>query len=465
MKTLNKLGKEPEDVIADYLRELVKYMGAHVEHSDLKEELNPYHVRWCVTVPAMWSDAAKQKMQRAMFKASLIPSLNSQRVVFCSEPMAGLLSEALSIDTRTRIQPDDAILVIDLGGGTADLSAMRMGSDGFTELVPGLGASCGSTMLDDEFIAMFKRAVGPAVYDQVVAKFPNALLAILRDWEECKTSFSGEDRFFGCISIPRTMDRLRDEDCGSDEVDVDEGEICITPVVMQQLYRPIVDQIVKLGVQMYEQCTAKDIDVDHVLCIGGFSQSKYLINTLRKRLPFGAMKLVASPNGSAAVLLGAPIFACRPELIRKQVAQCTYGVGSCDIHAPSQYGPRDKLMDRFFMSEDDLPMVEKCFSVLIRKGENLVPGQVFEKTYVPIRRSQTSGNIRVFVSHLEDPIYTDTVGCDEVGTVKINVKPVSIFEDVGSLLAKLRVLPSGLVLDVTNKRTGEKVDMTLDFYD
>ncbi|KNE68330.1 hypothetical protein AMAG_12990 [Allomyces macrogynus ATCC 38327] len=99
-------------------------------------------------------------MRQAMFKAGLIYSPDSDRLDFCAEPMAGLLYEMVSSKSHTPIQKGDPVLIVDMGGGTVDLTAMRMSGTGFEELVPGLGASCGSTILDDAFLAMFRDAIG-----------------------------------------------------------------------------------------------------------------------------------------------------------------------------------------------------------------------------------------------------------------------------------------------------------------
>ncbi|KAJ3361214.1 hypothetical protein GGF32_007644 [Allomyces javanicus] len=470
MDRLKKLGKDSVDVIADYLRALVTFLGKYIKHGDPMTELNPFHVRWCLTIPAMWSDAAKQKMYRAMFKADLIPSLTSERVIFCSEPMAGLLSEAISLDARTKIQRNDPILMVDMGGGTVDLTAMRMGSDGFDELVPGLGASCGSTMLDDEFLAMFRRAVGSKIYDQVVAEHPKVKLLILRDWETCKTTFCGEKHFHGRVAIPRIMARLlyaQESDSSSSDVEVelDENELCMTTALMESLYKPIVDRIVALVTKMLDQCKAKGITAAHVLCVGGFSQSKYLIEVLREQLPINSRKIVASANAPAAVLLGAPIFACRPELILKQIARLTYGIATNLCYSPSLHGQRDKLDDRVFEDEDGVLLLAHGFDVAIRKGDALIPGNVIERSYMPLDCQVKGVDFCLFVSHLEDPVFTDTVGCDEVGKVEIMVTPCRRSWNKDSLCASLRVLHTGLVLEVTNERTGAKVDMTLDFFD
>ncbi|KAJ3361241.1 hypothetical protein GGF32_007673 [Allomyces javanicus] len=468
MEKLKALGKDAVDVIADYLRALFEFLrNSSSTPTQPRIDLNPYHVRWCITIPAMWSDAAKQKMHRAMFKAGLIPSLNSERVVFCSEPIAGLVSEAISSDSRTRVQRDDSILMVDMGGGTVDLTAMRMGTDGFEELVPGLGASCGATMLDDQFLAMFRRAVGPKIYDQVLAEHPKLKLQILRDWEVCKTSFMGEKRYYGRVPIPRRMASPHDagNDSPSHDVDIDEGEVCITTALMESLYEPIIDQIVGLVTTMLNRLQSEEFTAAYVLCVGGFSQSKYLISALRDRLPIAPAKVVASVHGSAAILLGAPIFGCRPELIRKQVARLTYGIQTSRLYQPSVHGPRDRLAGRLFMSDDGLTRVKNTFDAIIHKGDAIVPGQVITKSYVPADCTQTRVTLKVVVSHLEDPVYTDTVGCDEVGKITIKVTPATHFSAKDPLRAMVRVQPVGLVLSAANERTGAVVDMTVDFYD
>ncbi|KNE68276.1 hypothetical protein AMAG_12945 [Allomyces macrogynus ATCC 38327] len=115
MDRLKALGKDPTDVIADYLRELVSFLGKFIKHGDPKAEFNPFHMCWCLTIPAMWSDATKQKMCRAMFKANLIPSLAFDRIIFCWEPMAGLLSTPISTDARIKIRRSNPILIVDMG--------------------------------------------------------------------------------------------------------------------------------------------------------------------------------------------------------------------------------------------------------------------------------------------------------------------------------------------------------------
>ncbi|KAJ3358909.1 hypothetical protein GGF32_009920 [Allomyces javanicus] len=177
MEKLEALGKDVVKVIADYLRALAEAIREFVAHIDPNKYWNPYHVRWCLTVPAMWSDAANSKMRKAMCTAGLIFSAESDRLDFCSEPMAGLLFELMSSQSHTVIQKDD------LGGGTVDLTAMRMCDSGFKELVPGLGASCGSAMLDVAFLRMFRDVIGAGDYNKIVEKNPQVKAKIRNAWE------------------------------------------------------------------------------------------------------------------------------------------------------------------------------------------------------------------------------------------------------------------------------------------
>ncbi|KNE69600.1 hypothetical protein AMAG_20003 [Allomyces macrogynus ATCC 38327] len=149
------------------------------------------------------------------------------------------------------------------------------------------------------------------------------------------------------------------------EVDVDEGEVCMTMALMESLYKPIVDQIVGLVTTMLDRLKAKG---------------------LRSRM---CSKIVASVHGPAAI---------------------------CSA--------------RQFL------------------GDALLAGHVITKSHLPSDCTQIRALFKVVVSHLEDPVYTDTVGCNEVGKVTIRVTPVTHFLAKDSQRTTVRVLHTGLVLEV-----------------
>ncbi|KNE62100.1 hypothetical protein AMAG_07350 [Allomyces macrogynus ATCC 38327] len=287
-KLTKACGKTIVDVIGDYLIELNKAIKEFVNRLDPIAKYDPFNVKWCVTVPAMWNDAAKDKMKRAMHKAQLIQTLESDRIVFCSEPMAGLLAETLS-NTGHQFGRTDPILLVDL------------------ELVPGLGASCGSTILDEHFLDMIRRAVGHKAFDEGVAEKQRPGLTLVSDWETAKVQFIGSaDRNFETrISISRAIMKRRLQEA---------GDTPLVPGVMVVLVKRMLDRLKRV----------RGFTNPHILCVGGFSQSQYLVQELRKRLPVPSDRVVVSRNGASAILFGAPVFACRPELVSNQVARFTH---------------------------------------------------------------------------------------------------------------------------------------------
>lgn len=84
-KLLRSLQKTPEEAVSDYLREIWNYTKEDIRKREPNWETD-YNIRIILTVPAVWSDSAKDKTIRAAEKAGL---KNIQRV---SEPEAAALA-------------------------------------------------------------------------------------------------------------------------------------------------------------------------------------------------------------------------------------------------------------------------------------------------------------------------------------------------------------------------------------
>lgn len=85
--------------------------------------VHPDQVQWCLTVPAMWSDAAKSTVRQAALRAGLIRQLNSDALQLILEPEAAALHVS---STGGNVRPGDVCLVVDAGGGTVDVTLHRV---------------------------------------------------------------------------------------------------------------------------------------------------------------------------------------------------------------------------------------------------------------------------------------------------------------------------------------------------
>ncbi|KAG0087796.1 hypothetical protein BGZ93_010744, partial [Podila epicladia] len=108
------------DAISDYLKALHEYAAGEIEQ-ELGKRFTRERFRYCLTVPAMWSDKAKDIMRRAAIRAGLIrEDDHPDRLMLVSEPEAAALYCEKSCK-EYNLKHGDRFLICDAGGGTVDL--------------------------------------------------------------------------------------------------------------------------------------------------------------------------------------------------------------------------------------------------------------------------------------------------------------------------------------------------------
>lgn len=142
-------------VIADYLREL--YYHTYNTLCKVKgKQMDKSKVRFCLTVPAVWTEKAKIIMRDAAIKADIINANDHQdRLLLVGEPEAAALYCNTMLD-QYELEHGDTFLICDAGGGTVDLVVYRINNEPedqkyLIEVAAGDGGLCGSVNLDKIF--------------------------------------------------------------------------------------------------------------------------------------------------------------------------------------------------------------------------------------------------------------------------------------------------------------------------
>lgn len=166
-----KSGHPVENIVSDYLSAIIEHL-----RYILREKLGEGIVRsvpleFVVTVPAIWSDLAKEKTRQACLLATTLNGASSGSSVRRADPRITLVSEpeAAAIYTLRGLDPHglrvgDTFVVCDAGGGTVDLisytiSALQPVLE-VREAAPGSGALCGSTFLNRRFASFMTAKLG-----------------------------------------------------------------------------------------------------------------------------------------------------------------------------------------------------------------------------------------------------------------------------------------------------------------
>lgn len=202
---LQQLNIRPAIVVEDFLRSVREAAKESMESSCDKKFVKSSKVRYIVTIPAIWSDAAKA----AMVTACTAAGYGTHRIDFhlVSEP------EAAAAHTLKVIQPhdlkeNDTFIICDAGGGTVDLISYKIRTLkplAIDEVVSGSGDLCGAVYLDQGFKEYIEKRLG-SVLNKMSVK---ARAGMEKSWQEqVKFKFtSGRDMLYE-VNVPGIPDNV-----------------------------------------------------------------------------------------------------------------------------------------------------------------------------------------------------------------------------------------------------------------
>lgn len=187
-------GKSAIDVAADYLYHLRLAIQAQLQKTlgDVYQR-EEHNIRYFLTVPAIWNDAGKANTRAAAIKAGLLRDDTDNRLTLITEPEAAAMFCAKTGILNLKI--NDAVLIVDCGGGTVDLIAYEVEDDqpfSVAECTTGSGDSCGSTALNRNFSNILRAKIrkmnlpdgsrtAGRVYAKCIMDFENRIKADFRN--------------------------------------------------------------------------------------------------------------------------------------------------------------------------------------------------------------------------------------------------------------------------------------------
>jgi molecular chaperone DnaK len=198
-----------------------------------------------ITVPAYFDDAQR----RATQDAGRIAGLNVLRII--NEPTAAALSYGID-----KLEQQQTILVYDLGGGTFDVTIMRLGNGGIEVVATGGNRNLGGFDWDNEIMNYlneeFKKQGGPSLFDNPT------LQQDLRDKAEiAKKTLSSRDKTNVFLSA------------GGKNV-----SITLTLTEFEQFTQSILKKTASIMEFVLEDAELRWEDIDKILLVGGSTRMK-----------------------------------------------------------------------------------------------------------------------------------------------------------------------------------------------
>ncbi|KAG0321515.1 Heat shock 70 kDa protein 12A [Podila horticola] len=383
------------EAISDYLKVFHDYAAETIEQ-EIGRRFTRENFRYCLTVPAMWSDKAKDIMRQAAIRSGLIKEDDHpDRLMLVSEPEAAALYCERSCK-EYNLKHDDRFLICDAGGGTVDLIVydVTVSSEGRTlsEVTKGHGATCGSMLIDMNFgnllIDKFKRQ-GATIPDDIIPKLVETFAY------ELKPRFDGDkDLIFG---LP--WNKFFAEIKRPGAIGIDEDKMTFKASELRKIvFDPVVTQVLQLIREQLDK--AKNCSA--IFMVGGFGSSKYLLNRVKQEFG-GKVQTISAPHrAERAVVFGAVYAGLNPRKVTARATRRCYGIG---VLSPFEWGVDPP---KLVVYRAEGIMCEDRFSTFVKKGQLVKVDECVTRSYNLTHQGgadRVNYNVPIFVVDGDPPRY------------------------------------------------------------
>lgn len=459
------------DLIADYLR-IIKDRALRRVTEATNGMLEDHEIRWCLTVPAIWQERDKQLMRRAAHRAGMIGDTpeEEERLMIVLEPEAAAFYCYENVTPR--VEPGQAFMVVDCGGGTIDITAYTVREGGYLEeLATGQGTNAGAMYVDNQFIGYLAERLSPEVVETYQREEPVDFLEMMDAWERLKRDFdpaTSTDTLYIPISkkfgriLERTdnmMLRLTERQGG------DEDNIHIDAREMQHaIFEPVLERVVEIVEQQFRAIGAQGLDF--MFLVGGFSTSTVLRKRLQDSFRYRVSEIIAPPNPAQAVLQGAVLYGLYPERLSARRSRLTYGVA---VSLPFEEGVDDESK-RVWVEERQRDYCKDRFVPFVHIGESVSINRAVTETYTPIYKDRDEMTFTLYGSTEVNPRYVDEENVRKLGEIVIKVPTRKPLIDLRrdrwkdrSVDLTMRFGLTEVQIEAADTNTGKSVDTSLRF--
>ncbi|KAL4960816.1 Hsp70 family protein [Aspergillus stella-maris] len=324
--------KTPEQLAEDYLTALYKHIMYTLEQKLGAALLRTIPLEFSLTVPAIWTEAAKDKTLKACQRAGFIK--NNEEISLVSEPEAAAIYAIHGLDPHG-LKVGDSFVLCDAGGGTVDLISYKIIALTpilqVEEVTTGTGGPCGSTFLNRRFADFLTRKLGreDGWDDEVLQEAMERFDSVIK--KQYSPTIDGNAGY--TIPVPGLAN--------NSALNIRRGKVTIAPEDMHFIFEPVILKVIKYVQDQIAACG--DTEIRAVLLVGGFGQNSYLKERLRDALK--SVEVLQPPNAWTAVVRGAVMMglaktsALRTVDVVSRKARKHYGI---ELHTPFKEGKHDE---------------------------------------------------------------------------------------------------------------------------
>lgn len=430
-----------------------------------KNDVNVDDLYFVLTVPAIWDDPAKQFMREAaetagIAKEKLAIALEPEAAsIFCQKLKADRIETGS--DFSETVKSGMKYMVIDLGGGTADITVHQRQSDGsLHEVMPPSGGPWGGKSIDEAFYNFLVNICSKQVMEGLKQGELEDYVDLFEEFETKKRSIKTDQKNKVVITLPvalielvknkhKKFDTAVENSRYKDGVNFNKQKLHISPEVFRGLFKSTIDELIKHIRKLLNNDKLSGLNT--ILMVGGFSECELIQDAVRAEI--GApRRLIIPEEAGLAVLKGAVLFGHQPRVVSRRIARYTYGIQSwpdwdADMH------PETKKV-----TINGQVRCKDVFFKYITKGEQITAGHEVSQIFQALKPDETTLECTVYTSSDENPRYITDPSCQRLGILTIQLPPHTagqtleieetlIFGDT-EILCRARDLRTGRISEV-----------------
>ncbi|KAH3717970.1 heat shock 70 kDa protein 12A-like [Dreissena polymorpha] len=369
--------------------------------------------KYVVTVPAIWDDNAKQFMREAAINAGI----DGHRLKMVLEPEVAPLwyMNAEGNQSVQTVPVGSKYMVVDLGGGTADVSIQeRLPYNQIRVIQKASGGPWGGTCVDKNFIAFLETTFAKHNFAEFQKNELCDYFDLLQSFETKKRSKS-DSSFY--LRIPmslntsinsKTKTKLFTFRKAKKQNPIERDKLPIDSSTFVSWFAEPTDMLI---MHIKKQCLSTELnDLRTVMLVGGFAESTFVQEKIRRELP--EIRLVVPEDAGLAVLKGAVIYGHNPSLVASRIMPYTYGIECLKLFDPKKHFGRIK-------TNKDGKWLVRSFRVFVKINEQINENHRVTYSFNPV---STMPCTCVYRTVLPDPEFVTDKECELLGTLSIRVR-------------------------------------------
>ncbi|KAL3879863.1 hypothetical protein ACJMK2_032141 [Sinanodonta woodiana] len=394
-------------LVIRYLKEdMLKHSTDRMSSGHTRED----EITWVLTVPAIWTYAAKQFMREAAVQAGI----KNENLKIALEPeTASIFCRLLPVEKMiegggmTSFKPGSVYMVLDAGGGTIDITVHEVLSDGkLKELHKASGGAWGGTQVDEAYRQFLISLVGNPVFRRFQVENKEDYLDMFREFEIKKRDIAPDNDNTVKIRLPSSLKDIFVDEFGEDlrtaimqtkyanEVSLTGDKLRINAQVIKSLFSNAIQSTVSHVKELMKNKIVSR--VSSILMVGGFSESKMLQHAIRSSFP--NVKVIIPHEAGLVVLKGAVVFGHNPSSVSHRICKFTYGVKTTHMFDSEKHDIKKRI------EPDCVPLCDDIFDKYVEIGQSVaLHVATTEHSYTPTTESQSSVGFRIYASICLNP--------------------------------------------------------------